>query len=51
MSASRQKKIQEHYDTIADIYDHHYDKPPGTMLSYAYKHLYHECSPKRGKTP
>ena len=29
MSASGQKKIQEHYDTIADVYDHHYDKPRG----------------------
>jgi ubiquinone/menaquinone biosynthesis C-methylase UbiE len=29
MSATRQKKIQEHYDTVADTYDHHYDKPRG----------------------
>ena len=29
MSNYGQKKIQEHYDTIAAVYDHHYDKPRG----------------------
>jgi len=29
MSAVKQMKIQEHYDTIADEYDHHYDRNRG----------------------
>ncbi|MDD1700410.1 MAG: class I SAM-dependent methyltransferase [Methanoregula sp.] len=29
MSAVKQMKIKEHYDTIADVYDHHYDKNRG----------------------
>jgi ubiquinone/menaquinone biosynthesis C-methylase UbiE len=29
MSAVKQIKIQEHYDTIADVYDHHYDQHRG----------------------
>ena len=36
MSGIGQKKIQEHYDTIADVYDHHYDERRGR--SY-YSHL------------
>jgi len=36
MSSSRQKKIQEHYDTIADVYDHHYDRRRGRCY---YTHL------------
>ena len=29
MSSIKQEKIREHYDTIADTYDHHYDHPRG----------------------
>jgi ubiquinone/menaquinone biosynthesis C-methylase UbiE len=29
MSTAKQEKIQQHYDTIADIYDNHYDLPRG----------------------
>ena len=29
MNTFKQMKIREHYDTIADVYDHHYDKPRG----------------------
>jgi len=29
MSTAKQEKIQQHYDTIADIYDTHYDHPRG----------------------
>ncbi len=36
MSTVRQKKIQEHYDTIADVYDHHYDQHRGRCY---YSHL------------
>jgi ubiquinone/menaquinone biosynthesis C-methylase UbiE len=36
MSTVRQKKIQEHYDTIADVYDHHYDQRRGRCY---YSHL------------
>ncbi|MGA2912039.1 MAG: methyltransferase domain-containing protein [Methanoregula sp.] len=36
MSAIKQKKIQEHYDTIADVYDHHYDQRRGRCY---YTHL------------
>jgi len=36
MSAVKQIKIQEHYDTIADVYDHHYDQHRGR--SY-HKHI------------
>ena len=36
MSAIKQKKIQEHYDTIADVYDNHYDERRGRCY---YTHL------------
>jgi len=36
VSGSGQKKIQEHYDTIADVYDHHYDERRGRRY---YTHL------------
>lgn len=36
MRAVKQMKIQEHYDTIADVYDHHYDQHRGR--SY-HKHI------------
>ncbi|HET6581257.1 MAG TPA: methyltransferase domain-containing protein [Methanoregula sp.] len=36
MSAHGQKKIQEHYDTIADVYDNHYDERRGRRY---YTHL------------
>jgi ubiquinone/menaquinone biosynthesis C-methylase UbiE len=36
VSATGQKKIQEHYDTIADVYDHHYDERRGRRY---YTHL------------
>jgi len=36
MSVVKQIKIQEHYDTIADVYDHHYDQRRGR--SY-HKHI------------
>jgi len=36
VSAIKQKKIQEHYDTIADVYDHHYDQRRGRCY---YTHL------------
>ncbi len=29
MSTIKQEKIQNHYDTIADTYDHHYDHHRG----------------------
>ena len=36
MNVVKQIKIQEHYDTIADVYDHHYDQRRGR--SY-HKHI------------
>ena len=29
MSSIKQEKIRDHYDTVADTYDHHYDHPRG----------------------
>ena len=29
MNTIRQEKIRSHYDSVADTYDHHYDKPRG----------------------
>lgn len=49
MSAIRQKKIQDHYDTIADVYDRHYDERRGRCY---YTHLSTyvlEALPERGK--
>ena len=49
MSATKQKKIQEHYDTIADVYDNHYDERRGRCY---YTHLstyVMEALPQRGK--
>jgi ubiquinone/menaquinone biosynthesis C-methylase UbiE len=36
MNAAKQIKIQEHYDTIADVYDHHYDQHRGRCY---HKHI------------
>jgi ubiquinone/menaquinone biosynthesis C-methylase UbiE len=36
VSVTKQKKIQEHYDTIADVYDRHYDQRRGRCY---YTHL------------
>jgi ubiquinone/menaquinone biosynthesis C-methylase UbiE len=49
MSAIKQKKIQEHYDTIADVYDHHYDQRRGKCY---YSHLSRyvlDALPQNGK--
>jgi ubiquinone/menaquinone biosynthesis C-methylase UbiE len=49
VSAIKQKKIQEHYDTIADVYDNHYDERRGRCY---YTHLsayVMEALPRRGK--
>ena len=49
MSASRQKKIQEHYDTVADTYDHHYDKPRGRCYHTHISTSIMSALPKGGK--
>jgi len=49
MSASRQKKIQEHYDTIADVYDHHYDQPRGRCYHTHISTSIMSALPKDGK--
>jgi ubiquinone/menaquinone biosynthesis C-methylase UbiE len=49
MSASRQKKIQEHYDTVADTYDHHYDKPRGRCYHTHISTAIMSALPKGGK--
>jgi ubiquinone/menaquinone biosynthesis C-methylase UbiE len=49
MNAIKQTKIREHYDTIADVYDHHYDKRRGRRY---YSHLSRyilDALPKNGK--
>jgi ubiquinone/menaquinone biosynthesis C-methylase UbiE len=49
MSTVRQKKIQEHYDSIADVYDYHYDRQRGRCY---YTHLstyIMEAIPQQGK--
>jgi len=49
MSAIKQKKIQEHYDTIADVYDNHYDERRGRCY-YTHLSMYvMEALPQRGK--
>lgn len=49
MSASRQKKIQEHYDTVADVYDHHYDQPRGRCYHTHISTFIMSALPKGGK--
>ena len=49
MSASRQKKIQEHYDTVADVYDHHYDQPRGRCYHTHISTSIMSALPKDGK--
>ena len=49
MSGSRLKKIQEHYDTVADIYDHHYDKPRGRCYHTHISTSIMSALPKGGK--
>jgi len=49
MSASRQKKIQEHYDTVADVYDHHYDQPRGRCYHTHISTYIMSALPKGGK--
>jgi len=49
MSTVKQKKIQEHYDTIADIYDLHYDQRRGRCYhTHISTHLM-DVLPKGGK--
>ena len=49
MSAVKEKKIQEHYDTIADIYDLHYDQRRGRCYhSHLSTHIM-DVLPKGGK--
>jgi ubiquinone/menaquinone biosynthesis C-methylase UbiE len=49
MSAVKEKKIQEHYDTIADIYDLHYDQRRGRCYhSHLSTHIM-DVVPKGGK--
>jgi ubiquinone/menaquinone biosynthesis C-methylase UbiE len=49
MSASRQEKIQEHYDTVADVYDHHYDQPRGRCYHTHISTYIRSALPKGGK--
>jgi ubiquinone/menaquinone biosynthesis C-methylase UbiE len=49
MSAYGEKKIQEHYDTIADVYDHHYDKPRGRCYHTHISTYIMNALPKGGK--
>ena len=51
MSASGQKKIQDHYDTIAEVYDHHYDKPRGRCYHTHISTSIMSALPKGRKTP
>jgi ubiquinone/menaquinone biosynthesis C-methylase UbiE len=49
MSAFGQKKIQEHYDTIADVYDHHYDQPRGRFYHTHISNYIMHALPQGGK--
>jgi ubiquinone/menaquinone biosynthesis C-methylase UbiE len=49
MSSSGHKKIQEHYDTVADTYDHHYDKPRGRCYHTHISSSIMSALPKGGK--
>ena len=49
MSAIKQKKIQEHYDTIADVYDNHYDERRGRCYYTHLSRYVMEALPLRGK--
>jgi len=49
MSASKQEKIQEHYDTIADVYDHHYDQRRGRCYHTHISTYIMSALPKGGK--
>ena len=49
MSASGQEKIQEHYDTVADVYDHHYDQPRGRCYHTHISTYIMSALPKGGK--
>jgi ubiquinone/menaquinone biosynthesis C-methylase UbiE len=49
MSASRQEKIQEHYDTVAEVYDHHYDQPRGRCYHTHISTNIMSALPKGGK--
>ena len=49
MSASRQEKIQEHYDTVAEVYDHHYDQPRGRCYHTHISTYIMSALPKGGK--
>jgi ubiquinone/menaquinone biosynthesis C-methylase UbiE len=49
MSAVKQKKIQEHYDTIADIYDLHYDQRRGRCYHTHISTHIMDVLPKGGK--
>lgn len=49
MSAIKQKKIQEHYDTISDVYDNHYDERRGRCYYTHLSRYVMEALPLRGK--
>ena len=49
MSSSGQEKIQEHYDTVAEVYDHHYDQPRGRCYHTHISTYIMSALPKGGK--
>lgn len=49
MSLVLQEKIQRHYDTIADVYDVHYDHPRGRSYHTHLSHHVMKALPKRGR--
>ena len=48
MSAVKQMKIKEHYDTIAEIYDHHYDQRHGRCYHAHISKYIMDVLPKSG---
>ncbi|MDD1707677.1 MAG: ubiquinone biosynthesis protein UbiE, partial [Methanoregulaceae archaeon] len=49
MSTVGQKKIQEHYDTVADVYDNHYDERHGRCYHSHLSTYVMEALPQSGK--
>jgi ubiquinone/menaquinone biosynthesis C-methylase UbiE len=48
MNVAKQKKIQQHYDEIADVYDRHYDHPRGRVYHTRISRHVMEALPRGG---
>ena len=49
MNMVKQEKIQQHYDEIAEVYDHHYDHPRGRIYHTRISRHAMESLPRGGK--